>query len=113
MPASERLPAAVLGGGLAGLTAARRLRQHGVPVRVFEAGRQLAGLAQSFKDADGFAYDFGAHFVTNRLAAAIGVADRCRDVPRYGEAVWLRGRAHGYPFGLLRRPRYLASAVRQ
>jgi protoporphyrinogen/coproporphyrinogen III oxidase len=109
----RELPVAVLGGGLAGLTAARHLRQHGVPVRVFEAGRQLAGLARSFRDADGFAYDFGAHFVTNRLAAAIGVADRCRDIPRYGESVWLRGRAISYPVGLLRRPRYVASAVRQ
>jgi protoporphyrinogen/coproporphyrinogen III oxidase len=111
MSLSNRPPVAVLGGGLAGLTAARHLRQHGVPVRVFEAGPRLAGLARSFHDRDGFSYDFGAHFVTNRLAAAVGILDRCRDVPRYGESVRLQSRFRGYPFGLLRKPRYVASAV--
>ncbi len=113
MPSSPRLPVAILGGGIAGLTAARHLRTKGVPVRLFEAGPRLAGLARSFHDPDGFSYDFGAHFVTNRLANAVGIADRCRNVPRYGEAVRLRGRYRGYPFGLLRQPRYVASAFRQ
>ena len=40
-----------------------------------------------------------------------GVADQCRDVERYGETVWLGGRSHDYPSGLLRVPRFLRSAI--
>lgn len=111
MTASNQQPVAVIGAGLAGLTAANFLRCQGVPVILYEAGRQLAGLAQSFHDDDGFTYDFGAHFITNRLAEAIGVRDQCRDVSYYGETVRLRGRDFGYPFGLLRSPKFLASGI--
>ncbi len=104
-------PVVIVGGGLAGLTAARYLKENGVPFRLFESGEKLAGLAQSFHDEDGFTYDFGAHFVTNRLASEIGVLDKCREVPRYGESVWLDGRSYSYPFGLMRVPKYVASAI--
>ena len=106
-----RAPVAVVGAGLAGLVAARELRRHNVPVTVFEAGKQIAGLARSFRDGDGFTYDFGAHFITNRLAAALGVGAHCHDVRRYGETVQLDGRTYAYPFGLLRAPRFVLSAV--
>ena len=105
------LPVAILGAGLAGLTAATYLRRHGVPVRVYEAGKHVAGLARSERDPDGFTYDFGAHFITNRLAAAAGVSAACRPMPRYGETVWHRGRGYSYPLGLMKSPRYVASAV--
>ena len=104
-------PVAILGAGLAGLTAATYLRRHGVPVRVYEAGKHLAGLARSERDAEGFTYDCGAHFITNRLAAAVGVSACCRPMPRYGETVWHRGRGYSYPFGLMRSPRYVLSAA--
>jgi protoporphyrinogen/coproporphyrinogen III oxidase len=104
-------PVAIVGGGLAGLTAAAYLRRHGVPVRLYEAGPRLAGLAQSFQDEDGFTYDFGAHFITNRLAAALGIGALCRDVRQYGESVLLKGRASSYPLGLLRNFRFTGSAV--
>ena len=68
-------------------------------------------MAASYKSPDGFSYDFGAHFITNRLAAAIGVGAQCRLVRHYGEAVWLNGRSYGYPFGLLKVPRFVGSAV--
>ena len=101
----------VIGGGIAGLTAARTLREHGIPVRLFEAASRLAGLSQSFVDRDGFSYDFGAHFVTNRLAAGLGMGSACRTVRRYGETVLLEGRTYGYPSGLLRVPRFDLSAL--
>jgi protoporphyrinogen/coproporphyrinogen III oxidase len=105
------VPVAIVGAGLAGLVAARELCRRGIPVRVYEAGRQVAGLARIFRDDDGFVFDYGAHFITNRLAAALGVSDRCRVVRRYGEAVVHRGHAYGYPFGLIRSPRFVTSAA--
>jgi protoporphyrinogen/coproporphyrinogen III oxidase len=104
-------PVAVVGGGLAGLVAANELRRRGIPVVVFEAGKQVAGLATSFRDADGFVCDFGAHFITNRLAAALGIGAYCRDVHHYGETVFHAGHSYSYPFGLLRSPRYVLSAA--
>ncbi len=107
----DERPVAILGAGLAGLTAATYLRRHGIPVRVYEAGKNLAGLARSERDEDGFTYDCGAHFITNRLAAAVGVSATCRPMPRYGETVWHRGRTYSYPFGLMRSLRYVSSAM--
>jgi protoporphyrinogen/coproporphyrinogen III oxidase len=104
-------PVAILGAGLAGLTAANYLKRHGVPVVVYEAGRHVAGLAQTHASADGFTYDFGAHFITNRLAAAVGVGHECLTVRRYGETVWLGGKSYGYPFGLMRVPRFMRDAA--
>jgi oxygen-dependent protoporphyrinogen oxidase len=109
--ANREKPVIIIGGGLAGLTAAVHLRRHGIPFKLFEAGKQLAGLARSEKDADGFTYDFGAHFITNRLAAAVGCSAHCRDMPRYGETVHLRGKNSSYPLGLMRRPRFMFSAA--
>ena len=104
-------PVVILGGGLAGLTAAVHLHRHGIPFRVFEAGKKIAGLARSETDADGFTYDFGAHFITNRLAAAVGCSSDCRDMPRYGETVHVRGADSSYPLGLMKRPRFVFSAA--
>ena len=105
-------PVAVLGAGIAGLATAGELKRLGVPVMVFEAAPKIAGLAQSFADADGFTYDFGAHFVTNRLAETLGIAEHCRDVPRYGESVWLNDGIYSYPFGLLRVPRFAVGGAK-
>jgi protoporphyrinogen/coproporphyrinogen III oxidase len=104
-------PIAIIGGGPAGLTAANFLRRHNVPFKLYEAGKKLAGLATSFHDEDGFTYDFGAHFITNRLAAATGIGAYCRDVSYYGESVRLRGKNYHYPFGLMQDPRYLLSGL--
>lgn len=102
---------AVLGAGIAGLTAARELRRNGVEVKVYEAGQRVSGLATSHRTEDGFSYDTGAHFITNRLAREVGVEAECRVVRHYGEAVWLDGRSSSYPFGLIRRPHYVLSAL--
>ncbi len=109
---SARSPVAIVGAGIAGLTAARELVRHNIPVRIFEGGARIAGLARSFRDEEGFTYDFGAHFITNRLAAAIGVGDTSRDVRRYGESVRVGRRSIAYPLGLLASPRFVTSAIR-
>jgi protoporphyrinogen/coproporphyrinogen III oxidase len=111
MESFPKAPVAIIGAGIAGLTAAAALRRHNVPVVLYEAGQKIAGLAQSFHDEDGFSYDFGPHFITNRLAAALGVGAQCRTVRHYGEAVWLQGRTYGYPFGLLQVPRFSLSGL--
>ncbi|MBK8466286.1 MAG: FAD-dependent oxidoreductase [Chloracidobacterium sp.] len=105
-------PIAIIGAGLAGLTAADYLRKNKVPFMLFEAGNKTAGLAASFKDDAGFSYDFGAHFVTNRLADAIGVEDECLTVKHYGERVWLGGKTYSYPFGLMMIPRMTLSGIK-
>ena len=111
MKASTSKPVVILGAGLAGLTAANFLHQNNIPVLLFEAGNKIAGLAQSFHDEDGFTYDFGAHFITNRLAKAVGISAQCRTVRHYAETVWLAGKSYSYPFGLLRIPRMTASGI--
>ncbi len=105
-------PIAIIGAGIAGLTAADYLNKKGVPFVLFEAGKKIAGLASSFKDEEGFSHDFGAHFITNRLADAIGVGDQCHTVKYYGETVWLDGRTYSYPFGLVKIPRMTLSGIK-
>jgi protoporphyrinogen/coproporphyrinogen III oxidase len=104
-------PVAIIGGGPAGLTAAWYLHRQNIPFILYEAGPKIAGLASSFHDTDGYTYDFGAHFINNRLAAAVGIGSQCRDVLYYGESVLIRGKTHNYPFGLMKSPRYVASAL--
>lgn len=106
-------PIAILGAGLAGLTAASELKRRGLPVIVLEAGASVGGMASSYRDAAGFSYDYGAHFISNRLAEALGGLDHCLTVRRYGESVALGNRTYAHPFGLLARPRYVASAMTQ
>lgn len=107
----RRAPVAVLGAGFAGLVVANELVRRGVEVIVLEAGDRVAGLATSHRDRDGFHHDVGAHFITNRLASELGVTAECVTLARYGEAVIAAGRAYGYPYGLLRVPRYLRGAL--
>src|SRR5918994_907938 len=112
MNSNARKPVAVIGAGIAGLTAAHFLRRNGVPVVLFEGGKQIAGMASSFVDDRGFHYDFGAHFITNRLAAAVGIGGECRDVPYYGESFFVGGKTHSYPFGLMTVPRFVLDGLK-
>lgn len=105
------MKAVVLGAGIAGLVAARQLKRLGHEVTVLEASPQIAGLAATTRGPDGFSFDLGAHFVTNRLAAAVGVGSETRTVGYYGESVWLDGKYYAYPMGLLRHPGMVASAL--
>ncbi|NJO56804.1 MAG: NAD(P)-binding protein, partial [Rhodospirillales bacterium] len=103
----RQAPVVVVGAGLAGLVAANELHRRGVDVLVFEGSPSIAGMATSFHDDKGFKYDSGAHFLTNRLTAALGADASCRDVPYYGESVHLGGKTCGYPFGLMLRKPHL------
>ena len=106
-------PIAILGAGIAGLTAVRALKRRGLPVIVFEAGKSIGGLASSFRDEDGFSHDVGAHFVSNRLAGLLGAADICQPLKHYGEAVSVQGKSFAYPFGLMRSPRFSLDAIKE
>jgi oxygen-dependent protoporphyrinogen oxidase len=111
MTPKTQKPVVILGAGLAGLTAANYLKSKNIPVILYESGDKIAGLAQSFHDTDGFTYDFGAHFVTNRLAKAVGIENKCRTVKHYAETVWLGGKSYSHPFGLMRLPRMTLSGI--
>ena len=74
---------AVLGGGPAGLTAGLVLARRGVQGRVFEADRQVGGIAKTV-ERGGFRFDLGGHRFFTKLgpvAAPLG-ADARRRVPR-------------------------------
>lgn len=51
-PPARRLPVAVLGGGITGLSAAWHLQRRGVPVVVFEAGTRPGGVMGSVRAGD-------------------------------------------------------------
>jgi oxygen-dependent protoporphyrinogen oxidase len=110
-PEISTAPVVVIGGGIAGLAATRELLRNGLDVVLYEAGDAVGGMADSHMDAEGFTFDTGAHFITNRLATATDVFEQCRDIERYGETVWLGGRSYDYPSGLLRVPRFIRSAI--
>jgi protoporphyrinogen oxidase len=103
-------PIAVLGAGLAGLVAARELSRRGAQVRIFEASRGVASHLTR-RDEDGFCFDPSGHFITNRLAAALDIGALCHSVKRFREGVYLEGKHHRLPMGLLGVPRFLRSAL--
>jgi protoporphyrinogen oxidase len=105
------IPVVIVGAGYAGLIAAKRLRAAKVPFVIYEASPNVAGMAATFKDMEGYSYDFGTHLITNRLAETLGIGNQCRDVAYFGESVYLRGNSYSYPYGLAAVPRYATSAV--
>lgn len=112
-PEITSAPVVVIGGGIAGLTATRELLRNGLDVVLFESGASVGGMADSHFDTEGFTFDSGAHFITNRLATATGIFNQCRNIEHYGETVWLDGRSYDYPSGLLRVPRFVRAALKE
>ena len=55
----------IIGAGMGGLTAALRLAQQGLSVRVIEARPEAGGLASAF-EKDGFAFDAGPYILLDR-----------------------------------------------
>jgi predicted NAD/FAD-dependent oxidoreductase len=86
--------AAVIGAGLAGLTAARMLAEAGVAATVFEKSRGLGGRLATRRTPDGLDFDHGAAALapgTGGFAAALEAAVAA------GDAAWWHGEAVGLP----------------
>ena len=61
----SRLPVAIIGGGVAGISAALRLADSGVQTILFERSDKLGGRIRSFFDSDfGIELDMGAHIIS-------------------------------------------------
>jgi oxygen-dependent protoporphyrinogen oxidase len=97
---SRDLDVAVVGAGIAGLTAAAELSRAGLSVRVFEAGRRVGGRMATVRK-DGYVHDTGAEQISDlgyratwELVDRLGI-DRA-EVPLIGApiAMWRDGRAH-------------------
>ncbi|HEU5270564.1 MAG TPA: hydroxysqualene dehydroxylase HpnE [Jatrophihabitans sp.] len=105
-PSREQQRVAVVGGGLAGLTAALRLADAGRPVLLLEAGAKLGGLTHSFRRGE-LDVDNGQHVFLRcceaylRLLDRLGVRDQVTIQPRLDVPV----RAPGMRPGRLRRNR--------
>lgn len=91
----------VIGGGLAGLTAAIEVARRGSPVRLIEQHHELGGRAGT-TEKDGFALNFGPHAVylqgfTYQTLTHWGVMPSgSRPVLADGARMVLDGRAHGF-----------------
>ncbi len=89
----------VVGGGVAGLTCAWRLRREGHEVEVLEAALVPGGRMRS-EPHDGFRLERGAQVVTSGyenllgVARGVGLAASRRDIEPAGEAVLRDGRLH-------------------
>ena len=87
---------AVVGGGLAGLSAAARLKSSGHTVELFERSRLLGGRATSF-EAGGEVVDNGQHVYLacctafQRFVADAGMAHALHLQPTFDVEVWSKG----------------------
>ncbi|RKE18156.1 NAD(P)/FAD-dependent oxidoreductase [Streptomyces sp. TLI_171] len=106
----DEVDVAVVGAGIAGLSAAHHLAAAGREVRVFEDADRVGGRMASSR-VDGYLLDEGAETIagagyeaTWELIRAVGVPPSEVPVVEPGFALWRRGRAHahlGHPKGLL------------
>lgn len=97
----------VVGAGIAGLTAAWRLRQAGVPARVYDAQERVGGRMLSLRGhfADGQVAELGGelidtgHVRVRALAAELGLAldDLAADDPALAHECWAFGGARRSP----------------
>lgn len=94
---------AVIGGGAAGLSAARHLSHHGLSVTVFEQGKTLGGRARS-EILDGCVVDVGAQLFgsgfTQLFAFAEAMGAQSLIVRSPGrDAMWRKGVIHPITYG--------------
>lgn len=86
--------AAVIGAGLAGLTAARLLADAGVAVMVVEKSRGLGGRLATRRTPDGLDYDHGAASLAPGTGGFRAALERAVAA---GDAAWWGGEAVGLP----------------
>lgn len=96
-------PVLIVGAGIAGLTAAYRLEQQGVPARLIEAQPRVGGRMWSLRDrfADGQVVELGGelidtgHSTIRSLAAELGIEldDLAQDDPAVTREIWFFGGA--------------------
>jgi protoporphyrinogen oxidase len=99
-PRQDSLPFAVLGAGPAGLTAAYRLVERGLPVVVFEADGEVGGIARTVV-RDGYRFDLGGHRFFTKSAEVEALWEELLGPellvrPRLSRIYW-RGRFIEYP----------------
>ena len=97
-PRAADEPVIIVGAGVAGLTAAWRLRQAGIPVRLYEAQDRTGGRMLSLRGhfADGQVAELGGelidtgHATIRALALELGIPldDLARDDPSLAQIVW-------------------------
>jgi squalene-associated FAD-dependent desaturase len=73
--AEELKQVAVIGGGYAGMAAAVRLAERGIPVTLFEAGRLLGGRARAV-DYRGIRLDNGQHILLGAYRETLSLIDQ-------------------------------------
>jgi protoporphyrinogen/coproporphyrinogen III oxidase len=72
---------AIIGAGITGLTTAFRLRQHGVPVTIYEASERVGGVIRSVRE-NGYLAEFGPNSILetspkiNSLIHDLGLSER-------------------------------------
>jgi protoporphyrinogen oxidase len=100
MSASVEAPVVVIGAGPAGLTAAYDLTRRGVPTVVFDADRQVGGLARTVV-YKGFRFDIGGHRFFTKVSAVRDLwhellGDDLLRRPRLSR-IYYGGRFYDYP----------------
>ena len=103
--AERQADVAVVGGGLAGLTAAALLARAGRRVVLCEAGASVGGRARTFIE-DGFHFNIGPHalYTEGRAAAVLrnlGVSYRGASPPLSGALALKQGRLRTFPAGIV------------
>jgi len=91
---SERPRIFIVGAGMAGLTAARRLQQLGLPSTVLDKGRRVGG-RMATRTLDGARFDHGAQHFSVRTEAFAGSVDSWTEDGI--AAVWFRSRSVSNP----------------
>lgn len=77
-------PIVIIGGGITGLTAAFRLKQQNIPVRIFESAGRVGGVVQSIR-RDGHLVEFGPNSI---LETSPIVTELVRDVGLDGRKIY-------------------------